>query len=132
MDLKNFVPSADNVEVELKINDKNLKNQDGSNMTITTLSPYSKKYKEIIQKLSNERIKKSKGKELDSSDYEDFALEVLTETTVDWDITWDGKKPEFDKKLAKEIYDSAFWIKALINQEQAKLVHFTIPRSMIW
>ena len=127
MDLKNFVPSADNVEVELKINDKNLKNSDDSNMTITTLSPYSKKYKETIQKLSNERIKKSKGKQLDSSDYEDFALEVLTETTVDWNITWDGKKPEFNKKLAKEIYDSAFWIKALINQEQAKLVDFTIP-----
>ena len=127
MDLKNFVPSADNVEVELKINDKNLKNPDGSNMTIATLSPYSKKYKEIIQKLSNERIKKSKDKQLDSSDYEDFALEVLTETTVDWNITWDGKKPEFNKKLAKEIYDSAFWIKALISQEQAKLVDFTIP-----
>ena len=127
MDLKNFVPSTDNVEVELKINDKNLKNEDGSNMTITTLSPYSKKYKETIQKLSNERIKKSKGKQLDSSDYEDFALEVLTETTVDWNITWDGKKPEFNKKLAKEIYDSAFWIKALINQEQAKLVDFMIP-----
>ena len=127
MDLKNFVPSADNVEVELKINDKNLKNPDGSNMTITTLSPYSKKYTEIIQKLSNERIKKSKDKQLDSSDYEDFALEVLTETTVEWNITWDGKKPEFNKKLAKEIYDSAFWIKALINQEQAKLVDFTIP-----
>ena len=66
MDLKNFVPSTDNVEVELKINDKNLKNPDGSNMIITTLSPYSKKYKEIIQKLSNERIKKSKDKELKS------------------------------------------------------------------
>ena len=51
----------------------------------------------------------------------------MTETTVDWNITWDGKKPEFNKKLAKEIYDSAFWIKALINQEQAKLVDFTIP-----
>ena len=127
MDLKNFVPSADNVEVELKINDKNLKNSDDSNMTITALSPYSKKYKEIIQKLSNERIKKSKNKQLDSSDYEDFALEVLTETTVDWNITWDGKKPELNKKLAREIYDSAFWIKALINQEQAKLVDFTIP-----
>ena len=127
MDLKNFVPSADNVEVELKINDKNLKNPDGSNMTIATLSPYSKKYKEIIQKLSNERIKKSKDRQLDSSDYEDFALEVLTETTVEWNITWDGKKPEFNKKLAKEIYDSAFWIKALINQEHTKLVDFTIP-----
>lgn len=127
MDLKNFVPSTDNVEVELKINDKNLKNEDGSNMTITVLSPYSKKYKEITQNLSNERIKKAKDKQLTSSDYEDFALEVMSETTVDWNITWDSKKPKFDKKLAREIYDSAFWIKALINEEQAKLVDFTIP-----
>lgn len=130
MDLKNFVPSNDNVEVELKIKDKNLKNEDGSNMTITVMSPYAKEYKEIVHTLSRDRIKAMKDKPEDGdsvSDFEQFALNVLIETTVDWNITWDGKKPKFNKELAREIYESAFWIKMLINEAQSKLGDFTIP-----
>jgi len=129
MDLKNFVPSNDNVEVELKIKDKNLKNADGTNMTITVMSPYSKEYKEVVHKLSNERMKnlKEASDETKFQDFEEFALNVMVETTVDWNITWEGKKPKFNKKLAREIYDSAFWIKILVNEATAKLVDFTIP-----
>lgn len=128
MDLKNFVPSKDNVEVELKINDKNLKNPDGSNMTITIMSPYSKEYKGVLGVMTNERIKKrSQDKEDKIEDFEDFSLTLLTETTVGWNITWDGKQPEFDKKLARQIYEDAFWIKLLVSEAQAKLVDFTIP-----
>ncbi len=128
MDLKNFVPSKDNVEVELKINDKNLKNSDGTNMTITVMSPYSKDYKAILNNLTNERIKKkSQNDENKVEDFEDFSLSLLTETTVGWNITWDGKQPEFDKTLAKQIYTDAFWIKLLISEAQAKLADFTIP-----
>lgn len=128
MDLKNFVPSADNVEVTLKIKDKPLKNKDGSDMTITVLSPYSKDYRQIVQKLTRERMKQEKENEDDALlTFEEFALNVLVETTVDWNITWDGKEPKFDKELAKEIYDSAFWVKMLINEATAKLADFTLP-----
>lgn len=131
MDLKNFVPSKDNVEVELKINDKNLKNPDGSNMTITVMSPYSKEYKGVLNTMSNERIKQRSQDKEDKTDkvedFEDFSLTLLSETTVDWNITWDGEKPKFDKALAKQIYTDAFWIKLLISEAQAKLVDFTIP-----
>ena len=128
MDLKNFVPSTDNLEVELKLNDKNLKNADGSNMTITVMSPYSKEYKAILNQLSNERIKaRSKDKEDKIEDFEDFSLDLLAKTTVDWNITWDGEKPKVSKELAKDIYSQAFWIKLLISEAQAKLVDFTIP-----
>ena len=130
MDLKNFVPSTDNVVVELKIKDKPLKNKDDTPMTITVMSPYSKQYKEAVNRLSNERIKlmKEKGEDEDRvTDYEEFALNVLVDTTVDWDITWGEDKPKFSKELAKEIYESAFWIKMLIKEAQAKLADFIVP-----
>ena len=128
MDLKNYVPSTDNVDVVLKIKDKPLKNEDGSDMTITVMSPYSKEYKKILHKLSNDRIKKQKENEdADMADFEEFALDVLVETTVGWNITWDAKTPEFNKELAREIYENAFWIKILVRDEQNKLVDFTVP-----
>lgn len=129
MDLKNYVPSTDNVEVELKIKDKNLTNEDGSNMTITVLSPHSKQYKEILHQLSRDRMKviKETGDDNAGGDFEAFAMNVLVETTVGWNITWDKKKPKFSKELAREIYESAFWIKMLISEAQAKLADFTIP-----
>lgn len=130
MDLKNFVPSNDDVTVELKIKEKNLTNADGSNMTITVMSPHSKKYKEVLHQLSRERLKAIKeddGDENAGGDFEAFAMNVLVETTTGWNITWDGKKPKFNKQLAREIYESAFWIKMLISEAQAKLSDFTIP-----
>lgn len=128
MDLKNFVPKTDNVVVELKIKDKTINNPDGTPMTITVLSQYSKEYKKAIHALSNERIKNRKaGDDSTIEDFEEFAINALVETTVDWDITWGEDKPKFSKELAKEIYEDAFWIKVLINQEQAKLSDFTIP-----
>lgn len=128
MDLKNFVPSKDNVVVDLKINDKPLLNADKSPMTITVLSPYSKEYKTILNTLTNERIKRLSKEDKDKvENFEDFSLQLLVDTTVDWNITWETDKPKFDKELAKEIYTDAFWIKVLINEAQAKLVDFTIP-----
>lgn len=127
MDLKNFVPSDDNVVVELKIKDKPLKNPDDSPMTITVMSPYSKAYKKIVHTLTNERIKKTRKDDNEVTDFEEFQLDILVDTTVEWNITWDGKKPEFNKELAREIYETAFWIKMLVNEAQAKLVDFQIP-----
>lgn len=130
MDLKNFVPSTDNVVVELKIKDKPLTNKDGTPMTITVMSPYSKEYKEVAHRLSRERMKSLKEDDANADavkDFEEFALNVLVDTTVDWDITWGDEKPKFNKELAREIYTDAFWIKMLISEAQAKLGDFIVP-----
>lgn len=124
MDLKDFIPSEDNVVVELKIKDKPLLNKDGTPMTITLLSPYSKEYKAVLYKASNERIK---NKDFDIERFEEFEISALVDTTVDWNITWDGKKVDFTKELAKEIYDKATWIRLLIKEANSDLADFTIP-----
>ena len=125
MDLKDFIPTEDNLVVELKIKDKPLLNKDGSPMTITVMSPHSKEYKAVIYKASNERLK---NKDFGIEDLEKFELNALVETTVDWDITWDDKKlKEFDPKLAHEIYSKASWIILLIKEARADTSDFTIP-----
>lgn len=122
MDLKEFVPSNENLVVELKIKDKNVKNADGTDMTVTVLSPFSKEYRAIVKSLTDEKIKSK-----DKTSYADMENRLLAETTVDWNITWDGEKPKFDKKLAQTIYEDVFWIKALIQEAQVGLADFTIP-----
>ena len=124
MDLMDFVPSSDNVEVELKIKDKNLKNADGSNMTITVMSPFSKEYKKVLYDVSEKRLALKDPK---PQDFENLQLEQLVESTVDWNITWGGEQPKFNKELAREIYDKGFWIKPQIMEAQAALADFTIP-----
>ena len=124
MDLMDFIPSTDNVVVPLKIKDKNLTNKDGSNMTITVMSPFSKDYKKVLYE--NSQVRQNL-KEPTVEDFENLALEILVSSTVDWDITWDGKKPEFNKDLARDIYSRAFWIKLQIQEAQAEVADFTIP-----
>lgn len=124
MDIKDFIPSEDNVTVDLKIKDKNLTNADGSNMTVTVLSPFSKQYRKILQSITEERIK---SKDNDEQDFDAFITQTLVDATVDWNITYGDEKPKFSKELAKEIYDKAFWIRSQIQEAQAKLSDFSIP-----
>ena len=124
MDIKDFIPSEDNVTVDLKIKDKNLTNADGSNMTVTVLSPFSKQYRKILQSITEERIK---SKDNDDQDFDTFITQTLVDATVDWNITYGDEKPKFSKELAKEIYDKAFWIRSQIQEAQAKLSDFSIP-----
>ena len=124
MDLMDFVPSTDNVVVELKIKDTNLKNADGSNMTITVMSPFSKEYKKVLYEASEKRLELKDPK---PQDFEALQLEQMVNSTIDWNITWGGEKPKFSKELALEIYDKGFWIRPQIMEAQAALADFTIP-----
>ncbi len=131
-----FVPKTDDIIVELKPSGKTLTNADGSTMTITVLSPYSEKAKAIVHEMTDERIKKvrekkSKDKDaeigLTSAEVEELSIEGLVRTTVDWNITWDGKQPKFTPKLAKEIYTKAFWIRSLIEEQRQDTLDFMKP-----
>ena len=124
MDLKDFIPTEDNIVVELKIKDKPLLNKDNSPMTITVMSPHSKEFKAVIYKASNERIK---NKDFNIEDIEKFETEALVKTTVGWNITWDGKKADFHPDLAAEIYSKAQWIVLLIKEARSDVSDFTIP-----
>lgn len=124
MDLQDFIPSTDNVTVELKIKDKHLTNADGSNMTITVMSPFSKEYAKVLKGVNDEKLKL---KEPDIDDFQTLAIKTLVDATVDWNITWGKEKVPFSKELAQEIYDKAFWIRLQIQEAQASVADFTIP-----
>lgn len=133
MDLKNFIPAKDDIVVELGFKNsegewiKKLQNSDGSTMTITVMSPFSKESRKVIHEINDKRIKiaaKKKEKNLSAEEIEDIVIETLVATTRDWNITWDGEKPKFDKELAKQIYAEAFWIRNLIEDEKGKTLDF--------
>lgn len=131
MDLLDFTPKTDDLVVELEVAGKKLTNADGSPMTVTVMNPFSKEAKKVTHDLTDERIKKMKGKKkeqpLTSAEVEELNLEGLIRTTKDWNITWGGEQPKFSKELAKEVFDKAFWIKGLIEDARAETLDFMKP-----
>ena len=121
MDLKDLTPNLDDVVVEIKhpTTGDVLKNDDGTNMTITILAPHSKEYKKFQHEQISKRLKKaqkSKSQDVDYSDIEEATLEVLSKTTKSWDITYGGEKPKLTVARAKELYEEVFWIRNQIEE----------------
>jgi len=115
MDLKNLTPKEETVTIELSYVDKNgdrvtimNEGKDPDPMTITVYLPHTKQYKAVQHEMTNQRIQKmsqgKKGVGLTSEDLEQIAIESLVKTTVDWNITYEGKKPKFSVDKAREIY----------------------------
>jgi len=129
MDLKSLSATTDNLIVELKhpATKEPLFNDDQTPMTITMLSPFSKEAKAVLHEITDKRLAdaaKNGTTKLKAADLEAFSLESLTKTTSDWNITWDGAKPEFSVDLARDIYTLAFWIKDQIEEAQNLTVGF--------
>ena len=122
MDLKDLTPSLDDVIVTIKhpTTGEVLKNDDGTDMTITVLAPHSKEYKKAQHEQISKRLKKaqkSKSQDVDYSDIEEATLDVLSKVTKAWDITFGGEKPALTVAKAKSIYEEVFWIKDQIEEE---------------
>ena len=121
MDLKDLTPNLDDLVVELKhpSTGKSLKNDDGSVMTITMFAPHSKEYKRAQHDQINKRLSKAnKGleTELDYSDIEQAALEVLAQATKSWNLTYNGEVPKCTVVKAKAVYAEVFWIKDQLEE----------------
>ena len=130
MDLKDLTPDLNDIVVELKhpATGDVLKNDDGTDMVITILSPHSKEYKKAQNEQINKRLKKAQSsgsQELDYSDIEDATLEVLSKTTKSWDITYDGEKPKLTAKSARNLYEDVFWIRSQIEEVVSDTMDFT-------
>tara|TARA_R110000851_G_scaffold97162_1_gene210716 strand:- start:62 stop:460 length:399 start_codon:yes stop_codon:yes gene_type:complete len=130
MDLKDLTPKSDTIDVTLvhpNTGDE-LKNPDGSNMTICMYATHSPEYKKVMHSQTNKRIKAAtKGDDLTmtSEDLESSTLDVLANTTKSWDITFSGEKPELTIKKAKEIYTEVFWIKVQLDEAVTNSLDFT-------
>lgn len=131
MDLKNFVPKKDNLVVTLELpqgeGTKVLTNKDGTSMTITILSPFSKEHKAILSDIAESKLAEDAGKNktrVTIQEAENLELEAVARSIVEWNITWDGKHlKEVDYELAKEICE-VFWIKDLITRAKTKTLDF--------
>ncbi len=116
MDLKDFAPKSDEVEVVVKhpVNGEPLTNKDGSDMVIVLHAPHSKAYKEVLYEQTNKRLKAAQGSgnmDLTAQDLEEASLELLSKATKSWNITYDDKQPKLTVAKAKAIYDELFWLK---------------------
>ena len=132
MDLMNFIPTTDTVDVVIT-NPKTfepLKNEDGSEMTITAYLPHSKEYKDAVHVQTNIRLKQmqAKGKKsnaITAEELEVASIKMLAKTTKSWNITLGGEKPEFTEDAAKKLYQDIDWIKALVEDGVAEAEVFT-------
>ena len=132
MDLMNLVPTTDEIEVVLKhpATFETLKNDDGSEMTITVYAPHSKEYKAAVHEQTNIRIKQMQksgrnNTTITAEELEAASINMLAKTTKGWNITFEGKKPKFAVDTAKTIYDKVFWIKDQIEEAVAGSEVFT-------
>lgn len=131
MDLANLKPENDTITINIVHPQtyEPLENDDGSEMTITVYAPHTKEYKKVQHEQTNRRLKqaqKNKGKvELTAEDIEDATLEVMAKTTVEWNITYGGEKPELTVAKAKSIYDEVFWIREQIEEGVQDSLNFT-------
>jgi len=124
-DLKAYTPESDTITVEL-----GLENDDGSPMTIEVYAPYSKEYKSFVHQQANSRIKKMQGNRKDyltAEELEKAQLDLYVSITKDWNITWKGENPKFDKQLARNIYEEIFWVKDKIQEALDDSVDFIKP-----
>ena len=121
MDLKDFAPKSDEVEVVVKHpkNGEPLTNKDGSNMGVVLHAPHSKVYKEAMYEQTNKRLnaaQKSGDMTLTAQDLEEASLELLSKATKSWKITYDDKQPKLTAAKAKAIYEELFWLKPQLEE----------------
>lgn len=121
MDLLDLTPKSDEITVTIKHPSTGdvLKNEDGSEMTITLYAPHSKEYKKVLHEMTNKRLKKmqSKGKtDITAEELEEVSLDSLAKTTKEWNITYGAEQPKLSLTKAREVYEKVFWIKAQIEE----------------
>ena len=132
MDLKNFAPSADTLEVTLRHpgNGEPLLNEGkDEEMTITVALPHSKAYKKVLYGITDKNLKTAQANpdKVKTSQYlADVSLELVSGITLSWDITLDGKCPKLTQSKAKEIYEEYPWIKTQVEKAVEAQVNFTL------
>lgn len=131
MDLLDFKPTTDTVEVILKHpGNGEILTHDKPNkpMTITVYLPHSRVYKDALHEQTNKRIQKAqkkKGMSFTAEDVEMASLELQAKATKDWDITLGKEKIKFSVAKAIEVYSDFPWIVAQIDEAVEEATSFT-------
>lgn len=121
MDLMNIGTAKDTTDVVLynPVNSEVLRNEDGSEMTITVHGPYSKKYKAISHAQQNRRLQKAQrtgGKlNLTAEEIEASALDLLVKCVEKWNITIGGEMPEATEAKVREVFEALPWVREQVD-----------------
>jgi hypothetical protein len=122
MDLNDLKPKSETITITLRhpVTGEVLKNDNtDTDMTIQLVSPHTRKYKAMLFKLSQGRLKDSKDAK-DEPDFDtmyDFSVDFLVDMTTGWDITFEGTQPKFSPKIANKLYNDIVWIKEQVEFE---------------
>ena len=146
MDLSSLTPQKDTVVTYLKApvdvpttDEKGKKSvikqgktlhECGTEMWIERYLPHTSEYKQAQYKRTQKYLKaaqKAKTTEVDVDLYEaeQDRVEVMAETTVAWQVYFDGEWIEFTPEKAKELYTNAFWIVEQLQEEENSADVFT-------
>jgi len=131
MDLSDLSPKRDTVVTYLK------DPRDGSDLThnkkkmwVERFLPHTEQYKRAqyqrTQKYLAAAQQSKEGKSnIDLFEAEVDRIEVMAETTISWQIYYEGEWLELDTEKAKEIYKKAFWIVEQLQEEENSADVFT-------
>jgi len=130
-DLMSLTPQKDTVVTKLiDPRDGSPLKHDKKEMWIERYLPHTADYKQAQYKRTQKYLKaaqKAKNTDVDIDLYEaeQDRVEVMAETTVAWQIYYDGEWVEFTPEKAKEIYTKAFWIVEQLQEEENSADVFT-------
>jgi len=131
MDLSSLTPQKDTVVTKLiDPRDGSPLKHDKKQMWIERYLPHTAEYKQAQYKRTQKYLKaaqKAKNTDVDIDLYEaeKDRVEVMAETTVAWQIYYDGEWVEFTPEKAQEIYTKAFWIVEQLQEEENSADVFT-------
>jgi len=129
MDLSDFLPSSDEVLVELV----NPKTKEPLGMTVTLHATHTEEFKDIQYRYIDAAIaRNAKARKEGKDEYTPSAKETdegrvnqLAEITKSWDITLDGKKPKLTVEKAKEVYKKLPFIRLQLEKALEESEDFT-------
>lgn len=126
-DLKSLIPlDTYTFQVKHPATREVLTKSNGKPMTLTIYGPYSEKFRKVAHDQAKKRLSKAKDNkvELTQEDYESFALDTLSATVADWDISFDGKSVPFSEEKVREILKSLPWLVEQLRDEQDNTTNF--------
>lgn len=121
MDIANIGTAADTAVVSLydPRNGQTLRNDDGSDMTITVYGAESPAHKAVVREQQDRRMARMSktGKAvITAAEIETNALEVVVRSVKDWNITLGGEKPKATREAVEKVLTSYSWIRAQVEE----------------
>ena len=103
-----------------------LKNEDGSDMTVTVYGTDGDVFQKAQRAKINSKMKlrRTSGK-MTAEEIQADTLDLLAAATADWNITLDGAKPEFTPANVRAVYTRLPWLRKQVDEWMADEANFS-------